>query len=112
MSKVDKFQKSDIEKAIKGSSGLISTIAKRLNVTWHTAKKAVEMHDLQHLVDDENQTLIDFTESKLLENIQNNDTTSILFYLKTKGKNRGYVERTEHHNTEISVTIGDSDDES
>lgn len=40
--------------------------------------------------------LIDFAESKLFENIKGNKTNEILFYLKTKGKSRGYVERQEH----------------
>ena len=34
-------------------------------------------------------------ESKLMENINGNDNTSIIFFLKTKGKKRGYVEKQE-----------------
>jgi hypothetical protein len=39
--------------------------------------------------------LIDLAESKLLENIKSGKTNEILFYLRTKGKYRGYVERQE-----------------
>ena len=38
---------------------------------------------------------LDFAESALHDNIKNGKEASIIFYLKTKGKNRGYVERQE-----------------
>src|SRR5690625_1220062 len=38
---------------------------------------------------------LDFAETKLLQNIRKGDNTAIIFFLKTKGKERGYSERHE-----------------
>ena len=38
---------------------------------------------------------IDFAESHLHQLIAKGDVASTIFFLKTKGKGRGYVERTE-----------------
>ena len=38
---------------------------------------------------------IDYVEGKLFENIKERKETSIIFYLKTQAKHRGYVEKNE-----------------
>lgn len=51
--------------------------------------------DFRQSVDDVREGLLDMTEGELLKLIKKGDTTAIIFYLKTKGKKRGYVEKTE-----------------
>jgi len=99
------FETSELLKAIKGSAGIMSTIAKKLNCDWHTAKKRIdENDDALKAYNNENENVLDLAESKLIENINDNDNTAIIFYLKTKGRNRGYVERQEiAHSGEIKT---------
>lgn len=63
-------------------------------------------------VDSIHNVCLDFAESKLFENIKENRETSIIFYLKTRGKERGYVERQEvdmgtdnHFRVEVIDTV-------
>lgn len=46
-------------------------------------------------VDDLENEVHDFVESKILQAINRGDTVMTIFYAKTKMKHRGYVERTE-----------------
>jgi hypothetical protein len=89
------FQKSEIKKAIQGSGGYISEIARRLKCDWHTADKYIKEFELTEdlLIEDERAT--DRAEIKLMEAIEEGEIAAIIFRLKTKGKKRGYVERQE-----------------
>jgi hypothetical protein len=90
------FTEKQMTEAIKGSGGVMSVISRRLNCDWTTASRRIKEAGLQYLVNAEDEIMTDLAESKLMENIKNNDTTSIIFRLKTKGKNRGYIERQEY----------------
>tara|TARA_R110000803_G_scaffold59599_2_gene118371 strand:- start:9193 stop:9594 length:402 start_codon:yes stop_codon:yes gene_type:complete len=46
-------------------------------------------------VDDISEIAVDICESELWKQIKDGNVPCILFYLKTKGKSRGYVERQE-----------------
>ena len=47
------------------------------------------------LIIEHQEGLLDFTESKLMQNISKGKEASIFFHLKTRGKKRGYIERQE-----------------
>lgn len=46
-------------------------------------------------MEEKEESIIDYAESKLVEHIQNDDIQALIFFLRTKGKKRGYVEKTE-----------------
>ena len=93
--KTDKKKKDFIE-ALRNNLGHISNaceaakIGRRTYYLWIDKDKDFK-EDVDHIQD----SLLDLAESKLLENIENNENTAIIFYLKTKGKRRGYIEKQE-----------------
>lgn len=100
------FSVKEIEAAIKDSGGIMSTIAERLRCDWHTADKYIKADkSLIEAYTAETESVIDLAESKLIENIGDNDNTAIIFYLKTKGKKRGYVERSEVETTVTKIEL-------
>ncbi len=62
--------------------------------------------DYAKKVEDLSDMVLDFAESQLHKQIKEGNTTATIFYLKTKGKKRDYVERTEiKHETGIESAV-------
>ena len=78
-------------------AGNVSSTCSALNIDRNTFLSwRSKYEELNQLLTEVEESLIDFSESKLLEQIQDGNLTAIIFHLKTKGKNRGYVERVEN----------------
>jgi len=61
--------------------------------------------DFKEQVDNIQEIAIDYTESQLFNLIKDQNPTAILFYLKTKGKHRGYVEKQEIESKNTNLNI-------
>jgi len=82
--------------AMKKSLGIVSTACAEVGINRCTHYEWLK-NDEQYKeeIDAISESVIDFAESKLHQLINGGDVASTIFYLKTKGKKRGFVERTE-----------------
>ena len=56
---------------------------------------------------DQKEAILDFAESKLKQEINDGNITAIIFFLKTKGKIRGYVEKEQEKGKDSDTSIED-----
>ena len=89
----------EIIEAIHETKGIVSVAARRLGISRKAIYDARDKYKgVAEALEDAREAMTDFAEGQLYKNIQKGDTTSIIFYLKTQGKARGYVERQEVDN--------------
>lgn len=93
--------------ALELSMGIVSMACKNTN-TSRTQHYYWLKHDkvYKQAVEDVKDMTLDFSESALYTQIKKGSVPSIIFHLKTKGKDRGYVEKTEiQHSGEQGIKI-------
>ena len=92
-----------IAKALRANGGFITKTANALNVTPGAISKRIkenpELQKVKQAVADE---ALDFAEYQLGQQIKKGNLTAIIFFLKCKGKERGYVE-----NTQLDIKVSD-----
>lgn len=82
--------------AMKKSLGIVSTACAEVGINrWTHYDWLKSDEEYKQEIDAISESVIDFAESKLHKLIDGGDVASTIFYLKTKGKKRGFVERTE-----------------
>ena len=106
-----------IIKAIEESNGLLTMAASRSGIGYRTVCRYVaEFPSVKQAAQDAKERMLDFAEGKLYGKIKAGDNTAIIFYLKTQGKARGYIERHEvsgeggepiKHSVEVNFNAGD-----
>ena len=81
---------------IEEYTGNLSLVARKLGVSRTTVYKFMEDHPtVKQSLSEAREKMIDNVESKLYSKALDGDTTAMIFFLKTQGKARGYVERQE-----------------
>jgi len=88
--------KRNLLEALEKSLGVVTTACKIVDCNRSTFYKYYNNdQDFKASVDELQNLTLDFAESQLHQQIKDGNTTATIFYLKTKGKKRGYVERKE-----------------
>ncbi len=95
MNKTEQHKKAMID-ALEKSLGIVTTACKNVGIgrttfyEWMKDDKQFEkeVNEIQNIA-------LDFAESQLHKQIGDGSTAATIFYLKTKGKKRGYIERQE-----------------
>ena len=88
--------KDKMLKALEECLGIVSTASINAGINRRTHYRWLEEDkEYKDKVQDIRNSAIDFVESKLFDCIKSEKETSIIFYLKTIGKNRGYIPRQE-----------------
>lgn len=101
----DILKKKMIE-ALEKSLGVVTTACKSVGIARSTHYDWMESdEDYKKSVEGLQDVALDFAESKLFKSIENGSDTATIFYLKTKGKKRGYIERQEVDHTTKGESI-------
>ena len=90
--------------ALENSLGVVTVACKQTDTPRSTYYKWLkEDEEFAQAVKEIDNIALDFAESQLHSQIKDGSTSATIFYLKTKGKKRGYVEKSE-----IDLTSGDN----
>lgn len=94
--------KEEVLKAIEGSQGLVTKIQKRLEemkgtkICWDTVSKYChQWPECEDAIKAEKEAMLDLAENNIFKELSRGDSKTSKWYLRMKGKERGYVETQE-----------------
>lgn len=96
--------------ALESSFGIISKACHTASISRETYYRWNKNENFRKACEERikiaEQTGLDYAESKLFSLIGKEEPSAIYFYLKCKGKHRGYVEKTESHlSGELKISV-------
>ena len=102
MANKNHFTADDFIKAIPGTGGIVTAIARRLGCDWDTAKKYITRYPtIARAYAAEKEMVKDIVESSLITKAKEGESWAVKYYLSTQAKDRGYIERQE-----VDMTTG------
>lgn len=96
MSDKTDIKKREILEALEKSLGIVTTACKQVGINRDTYYEWLKKDkDFKRKVKELENVALDFAESQLHKQIAKGNPLSTMFYLKCKGKKRGYIEQQE-----------------
>jgi len=90
------YEKARFLKALEGAHGMIYTACSASKVPRSNVYDWIKIdNDFAEAVKETREGAIDFTESKLFDNIKKGNIIAQMFLLKCIGKHRGWIDKTE-----------------
>ena len=90
------IKKESMLAALENSLGVVSAACKAADIPRATYYKWLkEDKSFRQKIEDINNIALDFVETSLHRQIADGNTSATIFYLKCRGKQRGYIERSE-----------------
>lgn len=87
---------AEMVEAVKTSNGFITVAAEKLGICRQTFyEKMDDFPEVREAIKDTSEKMLDLAENQLVRLILSGDLQAIMFYLRTKGKHRGYTEKIE-----------------
>ena len=96
MDKNGHIKKGKVLEALEQSLGVVTFACKSVGVARSTFYNWLkEDEEFNKAVKEIEGVALDFAESQLFKQIKNDSTSATIFYLKTKGRKRGYWEKQQ-----------------
>lgn len=88
--------------ALEKSLGIVTTACKTVGIDRSTHYDWLKKDEAyKKAVDDIENITLDFAESQLHRQIKDGNTASTIFYLKTRGRKRGYIEKDRNDSEDL-----------
>jgi len=101
-----KKNKKILIKSLQNNLGILAPALLDAAISRGTFNKYYyEDLEFREAVDDIREEAVDFVESQLFKQIKTGGAAQTIFYLKTKGKHRGYIEQTDTNMTIDAIKI-------
>ena len=92
--------------SLLNTDGNISKACSQTNISRGTIYNWIKKDDaFKEKVSYVAEELLDMAENQLIKQIREGNLTATIFYLKTKGQARGYIEKQYVHQTQITTPI-------